>query len=293
VLPRGWSATPDRAPFQLGPKGEQVLRFQVKPADQGVGAFALRAEIETGGTAYSHRRVEIDHQHIPVLTLFPPLEARLVRADVRRTGEQIGYVMGSGDQVPEALRQMGFEVTLLSDDEIGYQDLRRYDAIVTGVRAYNTRPRLLALQPKLLDYVSAGGKLVVQYVTAGENLKDKLGPFPFTVSRDRVTVEGAEMRIVKPDHPLIGVPNKIGAADFSGWVQERGLYFASPWDPRYETLFSANDPGEKPLEGGLLFARHGQGAFIYTGLSWFRQLPAGVPGAYRLFANLVSVEHRP
>jgi hypothetical protein len=196
--------------------------------------------------------------------------------------------MGSGDQVPDALRQMGFHVTLLSDEDVEHLDLGRFGAVIAGVRAYNTRPRLLALQPRLLEYVSNGGRLVVQYDTADETLKDRLGPWPFTIARDRVTVEGAEMRLLKPMHPLLVTPNRITPDDFSGWVQERGLYYAGSWDPKYETVLSANDPGETAKDGGLLFARHGQGVFIYTGLSWFRQLPAGVPGAWRLFANLVS-----
>ena len=183
---------------------------------------------------------------------------------------------------------MGFQVTLLSDDEVENTDLSRFDCVVAGVRAYNTRPRLRALEPRLLDYVSKGGRLVLQYDTADPALDDKLGPWPFKISRDRVTVEEAGMRVLKPAHPLLTSPNAIGPDDFAGWVQERGLYYAGAWDARYETVLSANDPGETPKDGGLIVARYGRGTFIYTGLAWFRQLPAGVPGAYRLFANLVS-----
>jgi len=292
-LPEGWKCNPAEARVQLARRGaEQGLRFEVTPA-AGPAAATVTAEIETHGGRYSYRHITIDHPHIPVQTLFPPAEARLVRTDVRHTGDQLAYLMGPGDQVPEALRQIGYHVTLLGDDEIENADLRRYDAVVVGVRAYNTRPRLRALQPRLLDYVSQGGRLVLQYDTADDALKDALGPYPFTISRDRVTVEDAEMRVLKPDHPLLTTPNRIGADDFSGWVQERGLYYANPFDPRYETVLSANDPGESAKDGGLLFARYGKGAFIYTGLSWFRQLPAGVPGAYRLFANLVSPDRAP
>ena len=288
VLPSGWRVTPDAAPVRLsGRASEQELVFMVTPAP-GPAADVIGADLEVGGTHVSTRQVRIDHPHIPVQTLFPPAEARLVHTDVRTGGREVAYLMGSGDQVPDALRQMGFHVTLLSDEDVEHADLARFDAIVAGVRAYNTRPRLLALQPRLLEYVSNGGRLVVQYDTADEALKDRLGPWPFTISRDRVTVEDAEMRPLKPMHPLLVAPNRITAADFSGWVQERGLNYAGPWDPRYETVLSANDPGETPKDGGLLFARHGKGVFIYTGLSWFRQLPAGVPGGWRLFANLVS-----
>ncbi len=292
-LPAGWKCDPGAAPVKLAGRGsEQSLRFTVTPAT-GPAAAVVAAEVETRGKRWSYRHVVIDHPHIPVETLFPPAEARLVRVDLRRAGDQVAYVMGSGDQGPDALRQMGYHVTLLGDDEVENADLARYDAVVVGVRAYNTRPRLKALQKRLLDYCAQGGRLVLQYDTADDGLKDALGPWPFTISRDRVTVEEAEMRLLKPGHPLLSTPNAIGPDDFKGWVQERGLYYANPWDPRYEAVFSANDPGETPKDGGLLFARYGKGTFIYTGLSWFRQLPAGVPGAWRLFANLVSPDRQP
>jgi hypothetical protein len=230
----------------------------------------------------------INYPHIPVMTLFPRAEAHLVRADVKRAGSRVGYVMGSGDDVPSALEQMGYQVTLLSDDDIESTPLASYDAIVMGIRAYNTRPRLRTMQDHLFDYVSNGGTLVVQYNTVEDALQERLGPYPFKISRDRVTVEGSPVRFALPEHPLLRAPNRIGPADFEGWVQERGLYFANPWDPKFETPLSMNDPGEPPTSGSLLVARHGRGTYIYTGISWFRQLPAGVPGAYRLFANLVG-----
>ena len=289
-LPAGWRASPTEAHVQLtAPGTQQELRFSVTPPPgTASGAASVSATIEARGASYSYRLVRIDHAHIPIQTLFPPAEAHLVRADVRHTGSQIGYLMGSGDQGPEALRQMGFTVTLLSDDDAEHMDLARFDCVVAGVRAYNTRPHLLAVEPRLLDYVERGGRMVVQYDTRDDALNGRLGPWPFSVSGDRVTVEEAAMRMLKPEHPLLTAPNRITADDFTGWVQERGLNYANPWDPKYETVFSANDPGEPAKEGGLLYARYGKGVFIYTGLSWFRQLPAGVPGAWRLFANLVS-----
>jgi LmbE family N-acetylglucosaminyl deacetylase len=293
VLPPGWRSAPAEAEvrFAAGDR-EKSVRFVVSPGADATSA-KLSAEALAGGERFKRGLERIDHPHIPVQTLFPLAEARLVRVDIRRAGESIGYLMGSGDQVPDALRQMGFKVTLLDDDDVAGADLSRFETIVAGVRAYNTRPRLLKMQPRLLDWVAAGGRLVVQYQTPDEALVDRLGPFPFTVSRDRVTVETAPMRFVKPGHPLLVAPNRIGDLDFAGWVQERGLSFANPYDPRYETVLAANDPGEPSKEGGLLVARHGRGTFVYTGLAWFRQLPAGVPGAYRLFANLVSAPARP
>jgi hypothetical protein len=243
---------------------------------------------EGGKAEPALRRQDLDYAHIPLQSLLLPAEARLVHADLRIAGTRVGYVMGSGDMGPDALRQMGYAVSLLTDEDVEQGDLAGYDAIVVGVRAYNTRPRLLRAQKRLLDWVERGGRLVVQYNTAEGALQDRLGPYPFRISRDRVTVEGAEMRILAPGHALLTTPNRIAADDFAGWVQERGLYYASPWDPHYETPLSANDPGEPARDGGLLYARYGKGTFVYAAHAFFRQLPAGVPGAYRLFANLVS-----
>ena len=196
---------------------------------------------------------------------------------------------------PGKRRQLGCEVTLLNDGEISRGNLARFDAIVTGVRAWNTRAALRANHARLHDYVHAGGTLVVQYnVLEGffgggdpSILKD-IGPYPIRVGRERVTVEEAPVRFLLPDHRLLNTPNKITAGDFANWVQERGLYFATQWDPKYEPVLETGDPGEKPLQGGLLFAHHGKGAYVLTTLAFFRQLPAGSPGAYKLFANLVS-----
>ncbi|MGH7731796.1 MAG: PIG-L family deacetylase [Candidatus Eiseniibacteriota bacterium] len=287
-LPPGWSSTPASVPVRL-PAGEAdtTVRFMVTPGT-GPAAAAVGAEFEMGGTRHDRRLVRLDYPHVPIQTLLPPAEARLVRTDLRIAGRSIGYLMGSGDQGPEALEQMGFGVTLLDDDDVESVDLARFDAIVAGVRAYNTRPRLRGLQRRLLDYVSNGGRLVVQYNTAEQGLQNRLGPLPFQISRERVTVEEAPVEMKVADHPLLAAPNRIGASDFEGWVQERGLYFASPWDAGYEAPLSSHDPGEPARDGGLLFARHGRGEFVYTGYAFFRQLPAGVPGAWRLFANLVT-----
>ena len=290
-LPRGFRATPAETTVTVsGPDAPAMVHFWVWPSagDQSSALLAMTVSMSAGGSRQTRSRTVIDHPHIPVMSLFPLAEARIVRADVNRVGSRVGYVMGSGDDVPAALEQMGYQVKLLSDNDIESTPLAAYDAIVVGIRAYNTRPRLRTMQDHLFDYVWNGGTLVVQYNTVEEILQDKLGPYPFKISRDRVTVEGSPVRFTSPDHPLLGAPNRIGPADFEGWVQERGLYFANPWDPKYETPLSMNDPGEPPTGGSLLVARHGKGTYIYTGISWFRQLPAGVPGAYRLFANLVA-----
>jgi hypothetical protein len=199
--------------------------------------------------------------------------------------------MGAGDLIPEALRQLGCEVILLGPDDLARGDLSHFNAIVTGVRAYNVRADLRASQHRLMQYVRNGGTAVVQYNVldgADSSALSSLGPYPFRIGRARVSVEEAPVDFLRPGHALLSFPNKITPADFEGWIQERGLYFATEWDSHYETLISSNDPGEKPLPGGLLFARYGKGVYIFTAYSWFRQLPAGVPGAYRIFANLLS-----
>jgi LmbE family N-acetylglucosaminyl deacetylase len=283
-LPEGWKATPDAHAVTLAAAdAETTVTFQVQP---GRGAARMGVELEAGGRTFARRRVLIDYPHLSVQTLYPPAEAPITRADVAHRGTRVGYVMGSGDLVPEALRQTGWEVTLLDEDDVAAGAFAGYDAIVTGVRAFNTRPELRAAHARLMDYASRGGTVVIQYNTADTSLK--LGPYPMRISRDRVAVEGAPVRILEPAHPLMTAPNPIGPADFDGWVQERGLYFASPFDPRYQAVLSSNDPGEPARDGGLVFARVGRGAFVYTGYAWWRQLAAGVPGAYRLFANLVS-----
>jgi LmbE family N-acetylglucosaminyl deacetylase len=290
ALPAGWSAAPAAQEIRLARAAQETtVTFRVTPGAEPRAA-AMRAEFVAEGETWHTRRVVIDHEHIPIQVMFPEAEARLVRDDVVCAAREIGYIEGSGDAIPQALRAMGARVTTLSDEDVERADLSKFEAIVTGIRAYNTRPRLRALEPRLLDYVSKGGRLIVQYNTSEPGLGEGLGPYPFTIARDRVTDETAAMTIAKPDHPLVTKPNKIAARDFEGWVQERGIYFAGALDPRYESPLTCHDPGEADLAGGLIFARHGRGVFVYTGLVFFRELPAGVPGAYRLFANLVSPE---
>jgi hypothetical protein len=285
-LPAGWSAQPASVPVALEQEGsEQVAEFTLTPGREGGTA---RAVIDVGGRAWSMGAQRIDYPHIPVETLFPPAELRLVRTDLSVAAAHVGYIAGSGDQIADAIRQMGCSVTPLSDDDVVSGDLSRFDAIVTGVRAYNTRPRLRSAQKRLLDWAAKGGTLVVQYVTTADGPVDYLGPLPFRVSRDRVTVEDAPVSFLKPQNRLVNTPNKLGPADFDGWVQERGLYFANPYDPNYDAVLGAHDPGEPSRDGGLLYAKHGSGEFIYCGYALFRQVPAGVPGAWRLLANLLS-----
>ncbi|MDX2267335.1 MAG: PIG-L family deacetylase [Bryobacter sp.] len=296
-LPEGWNAEPREQDFQIEAAGENLaLSFSVR-APEGESAGQLRAVAVVNGREYSHGTRTIEYPHIPPQTWAPPAVAKLVKTTVKNLSKKIGYVMGAGDEVPEALRQLGCEVTLLSANDLSAGNLSQYDAIVTGVRAYNVRPDLRANVQRILDgYVAKGGTYIVQYNVveggpfgpADPTLLAKVGPYPITVSRDRVTDETAAITFPKEDHRLLQFPNQITAKDFAGWVQERGLYFASKWDERYQPLFTANDPGEKPTSGGTLVTNYGQGTYIFTPMAWFRQLPAGVPGAYRIFANFLS-----
>jgi hypothetical protein len=283
-----WQILPESIPFSLSEKYDEAeFSFEVRPPD-GSGDATFRTEADIGGVTYSRALVTIAHPHIKQQVYFPESTLKMVKLDVRRRGDTIGYIMGSGDEVAQGLRHLGYDVTLLSDEDLESGDLGRFDAIVAGIRAYNTRERLAVIQPRLLQYVKDGGTLIVQYNVSRGLVTDEIGPYPFTIGRDRVTEEDAPVTVLSPDHVLMNFPNAITQEDFEGWVQERGLYYATQWDGRYETVVASHDTGEPDTAGGLLFTRFGDGVFIYSGISWFRQLPAGVPGAYRLFANLIS-----
>ena len=298
--PTGWSATPASLPFVLATKGEEAefaFRIQAPPpgGQSGAATGTLRVVADVGKLHFSESVGHIQHAHVPIQTVLGRSEVRLVAFPLERQGSKIGYVPGPGDEVPASLRQIGYEVTLIGDEMLaslapGSAVLARFDAIVIGVRAYNTNEKLRLAQPALMAYVQAGGTLVAQYNTNNRlaPLTTPIGPFPFEIGRERVTDESASVTFVAPEQRILNAPNLITTRDFDGWIQERGLYFASTWDPRYHGVLSMNDPGEPIQSGAILWARHGKGIFIYTGLAFFRQLPAGVPGAFRLFANLLA-----
>jgi len=283
-----WHVFPESISFSLSEKYDEAeFSFEVTPPDDAGGAVFL-ARAEVGGTTFSRALVSITHPHIKHQVYFPESTLKMVKLDVERRGDTIGYIMGSGDEVVEGLRHLGYDVSLLTDEELESGELSRFDAIVAGIRAYNTRERLAVVQPRLLQYVEDGGTLIVQYNVSRGLVTEELGPYPFTIGRDRVSEENAPVTILAPDHVLMNFPNTITQKDFDGWVQERGLYYATQWDGRYETVVASHDAGESDTAGGLVFTRFGEGVFIYSGISWFRQLPAGVPGAYRLFANMIA-----
>jgi LmbE family N-acetylglucosaminyl deacetylase len=284
----GWRVAPAGLPFSLAGKYDEVeVTFEISPPKNAQDSV-LVAEADVGGEIMRQAMVEISYPHIYRQVYFPESRVKVVKLDVKTRGKRIGYIMGAGDDVADGLGHLGLEVTMLSDEMLETADLASFDAIVAGVRAYNTRDRLKNANRRLLDYVERGGTLIVQYNVASGALADRIGPYPLTIGRDRVTVESAPVTFPVPGHPLLTFPNKITSRDFEGWVQERGLYFASSWDERYEAILSSHDPGEPDRNGGLLYARYGKGVFIYTAYAWFRQLPAGVAGAFRIFANLIS-----
>jgi hypothetical protein len=295
-LPPGWRISTQSGEFHLTTPGEQSeVAFELTPPSNDAQG-ALKASAQDGDQTITTSMETINYPHIPAQVLFPPATAKLVRADVRLLAKTIGYVMGAGDEVPQALQQLGADVMLLSADDLASGNLSRFDAIVTGVRAYNVRADLRANEGRLLDFVKNGGTLVVQYnVADGRNpfggetsLLANIGPYPLTTGSERVTVEEAPVQFLNPASPLLHKPNEITARDFEGWIQERGLYFASKWDEHYQPLFETHDPMEKPQTGSTLYTRYGKGAYVFTAFSWFRELPAGVPGAFRIFANLLS-----
>jgi hypothetical protein len=297
MLPEGWATTKDLKLVNIAKRNErQSFTFQLISSENAKGG-PVKFEF-SGPKGKSDRTLhEIDYPHIMPQVYYTPAEVKLVPLDVKTTAKRVGYVKGAGDDVPQALEQLGVTVEFVEPEAAKLEELLKYDAIVVGIRAYNSNKGMKELHPLLLQYVEQGGTLIVQYNTTPRFFSGAsdfqidpatLGPHPFTIGRGRVTVEEAPPTFLDPEHPLLNTPNTITAADFEGWVQERGLYFASDFGTHYTPLIAWNDPGEGPLNGALIVADHGKGRFIYTGISFFRQLPAGVPGAYRLFANLIS-----
>jgi hypothetical protein len=288
--PAGWKVFPATKPFRLGAVGAQEkLSFTVTAPAQSTSA-RLSAVADINGAQFNNQRIELRFAHVPWQLLQPPAQVDAVSLELATRGHQVGYVPGAGDSLAENLQEMGYAVTKLTGAELTPDRLKNLDAVVIGIRAFNVRTDLVAQLPTLFAYVEAGGNLIVQYNRPGNDLKTtKLAPFDLRLSNDRVTDENSPVTFLAPEHPALTTPNKITSKDFDGWVQERGLYFPNEWDDHFTPIIACNDPGEAPKKGGLLVAQYGKGYFVYTGLAWFRQLPAGVPGAYRLFANLISL----
>ncbi|WPU94940.1 PIG-L family deacetylase [Mucilaginibacter sabulilitoris] len=285
----GWKISPEKIDFADKNKNDEwTVAFTVTPADNKPQTNNLEVVTTANGKPFTMGLHRIRYDHIPAITLFPASLAKLVNLDVKIAGKKLGYIAGAGDLMPEALRQVGYDVHLLSESEVMNNDLSIYDAIITGVRAYNVNERLAYEQSRLMDYVKNGGNLLVQYNNNAGLVVRQIGPYPFRVVNRRVTDENAEVTILDKQNPVLNYPNKITQDDFKGWIQERGLYFVTDIDPQYKAVFRMNDKGEEPNDGSLIVGDYGKGRFVYTSLAFFRELPAGVPGAYRLFVNLLS-----
>ena len=287
-LPKGWKSNPEKIDFNLLRKGdEQIISFTITPGNE-TNSGNLDLQVNVNGNIDNRGLKTISYEHIPNITIFPQAPARVEKIDLKIVGKRIAYIDGAGDLVADALKQIGYEVTHLTPAQILSNDLSVYDAIVTGVRLYNINEEVKAIQPKLLAYVQNGGTLLIQYNVNNGLKMQNIGPYPFKLANKRVTEEDAKVNFLAPTNPALNYPNIITAKDFDGWVQERGIYFATDIDPKYTTILNMNDTGEAASDGSLLIADYGKGKFVYTSLVFFRELPAGVPGAYRLFANLLA-----
>jgi hypothetical protein len=285
-LPRGWTAKPAAQDVTLAKTGDETtVRFEVVAAP-GAAAGEARPVVRADNASWSLREDTIDYGHIPMQVVLRPAVVQLVPLAIRIPAGRVGYVRGSGDTIAADLSHVGFTVEDVDDEALRTGDLGRYTTIVLGIRAYNARPAVHAAHARLMAYVERGGNLIVQYNTL--DLDGPVGPYSLELGRGRITDETAAPTFLDAKDPLLNTPNKITTADFDHWVQERGIYFANKWDTHYRPVLRFADPGEAPLDGSLVIARHGKGRYIYTGLVLFRQLPAGVPGAYRLLANLIG-----
>ena len=289
-LPEGWSTQPESYAVSLERKGQsQIFEFMLYPSAEA-SEVEISAFIEANNKIYDRSLTLIEYDHIPTQSILLPAKSKAVKIDLKINGNKIAYIMGAGDEVPASLEQIGYKVDLI-EPNTPLKTLVNYDALILGIRAYNTIEELRFINETLFDYVKQGGTMIVQYNTTWglKMSKDEIPPLPLSISRKRVSDENAEIRVLAENHPVMKMPNKLNAGDFSNWVQERGLYFPNEWSEDYTAILSCNDKGEDPLNGGLLIAEMGKGYYVYTGLSFFRELPAGVPGAYRLFANMISL----
>ncbi len=289
-LPGNWKVTPASIPFTLSKKGEeQIISFQVT-APKTTEEIAVKSIAVVDGKSFDKEQFTINYDHISKQQVLKSAEARFIKLDIKTGSERIAYIMGAGDEVPKSLKQMGYDVTILKPEEITKDRLQDFDVVMTGIRAYNTVQALAFKQKILFDFVKEGHNMIVQYNTMDDFVTSDIAPFPLKISRDRVTEENATVTFLEPKHPILNYPNTITNKDFEGWKQEQGLYYPSEWDKAFTAVIAANDKGESAEKGAILIAKYGKGNYIYTGLSFFRELPEGVAGAYRLMANMISLQ---
>lgn len=290
-VPAEWKIFPKEIPFSLVLKGEsKVYSFEVTPPISS-SEIDVKALATINGTDFDKEKIVISYNHISHQQVLKPSVSKFIKLDIKTGNEKIAYIMGAGDEVPGSLQNMGYEVTLIKPSEISSSYLKNFDVIIMGIRAYNTVNELEYKQSILLDLVKEGKTMIVQYNTTGKLVTDNLAPYPLRISRDRVTEEDAKVTFLAPNHPVLNTPNKITSADFGNWIQEQGLYYPDQWDSNFIPIISSNDENESPKNGALLVAPYGKGYYIYTGLSFFRELPEGVSGAHRLLANLISLKN--
>ncbi|MBL7887825.1 MAG: PIG-L family deacetylase [Flavobacterium sp.] len=289
--PQNWTISPSSQPFSLTKNGEETtVNFTVTPSKEA-SEVHIKSSIIVDGTSFDKEKIDINYPHIYKQMVLKSAEAKAIKLDIKTGTEKIAYIMGAGDEVPNSLKQMGYEVAIVKPQEITVEKMANFDVVITGIRAYNVITDLAFKQNILFDFVKNGKTMIVQYNTTDDLVTKEIAPFPLKISRDRVTEENAEVRFLAPEHPILNVPNKITSTDFKDWKQEQGLYYPSEWDTNFTPIIAANDKGEKTKNGAILVAKHGKGTYIYTGLSFFRELPEGVSGAFRLMANMISIRN--
>ncbi|WET02662.1 PIG-L family deacetylase [Flavobacterium sp. YJ01] len=289
-LPKSWTVSPKEIPFDLDKKGnEQIFYFEVTPPVNPEEVIA-KSIATVDGKRFDKDQTIIDFNHITKQMVLKSAESKCIRIDLKTSGDAIAYIMGAGDEVPESLAQMGYKVSILKPEEITPEKLDSFSTVITGIRAYNTVNALANKQNILFNFVKGGKNMIVQYNTNGKLVTDKIAPYPLKLSNDRVTEENAKITFLAPNHPVLNTPNKISEKDFQGWTQEQGLYYPNEYDAAFTPIISSHDKGESAKDGALLVAPYGKGYYIYTGLSFFRELPEGVSGAYRLLSNIISLK---
>ncbi|TRX39736.1 PIG-L family deacetylase [Flavobacterium restrictum] len=290
-LPENWIVSPQSFPFTLEKKGsEQLFYFDVTPPKEASEATA-KSSVTIDYKQFDKEKISIDYNHITKQQVLKSAEAKCIKIDLKTNSEKIGYIMGAGDEVPKSLIQMGYSVTLLKPEDITPEKLAVFDVIITGIRAYNTMEFLAKKQTILFDFVKEGKTMIVQYNNPDELITQNIAPYPMKISKDRVTEENTPVRFLAPNHPVLNIPNTITEKDFTGWKQEQGLYYPNEFDKAFTPILTANDKGETPKNGALLVAPYGKGFYVYTGLSFFRELPEGVSGAFRLLSNMISLKN--
>lgn len=288
LAPKGWKIEPREIQISSNRKHEEIFKELTITANETSERGYL---ILANGDQQLKSYTEIAYDHIPTQVIFKPSQIELIKLDAKINKRKIAYIKGVKDAVPDGIRELGFEIDEFEVEDLAELDLAPYGTVVLGIRIYNVKNELKNFDQKLFNYVAEGGRVIMQYNTASRWARaQEYGPKPFKIGRKRVTEEDAKVTFLLKEHPVLNQPNKITEKDFDNWVQERGLYFADSWDVDYKSIFAWNDKGEEPTKGALIILNHGKGQFIYTGISFFRELPNGVEGAFKLFANLLSYE---